>query len=129
MTSHCPSKLSLPFGSTDCGDHAVGGRFKRDERVLLSAVRATIESTCVIGVLAFGGNGGRMAFVGESSRPGTRRRMLAMPISGDFGVPRHSDIETRRCAEFESIDLLVVAAVGRSNCHQKVGILIRRKDS
>ena len=117
------------FRRSDCRDRAAGVELTDSRAVLLSAVRATIAPIRVTGVLASSGNGGRMAFVGESSRPGTGRRMLAMPISGDFGASRHSDIKDVRRVEFESIHLLAVELSCRSNCHQKVGVPLRRKDS
>ena len=65
----------------------VGDTAKTGVRTLRSpVVRDTIEPIRATGVLALSGTDGRMASVGESSRRGTGRRMLAMPICGGIGV-------------------------------------------
>jgi hypothetical protein len=57
--------------------------------------------------MASSGMSGRLAFVGESGRRGTVRRMLAMPICGGFGASRQSGHWTRSSEDFGSFHLLL----------------------
>lgn len=81
-------------------------------------VRDIIEPIRVTSVLALRGTSGRLAFVGESSRGGTGRTMLAMPISGGFGASRLSGGKGARCVEFETNHLLLSEPCCRSSCHR-----------
>ena len=67
--------------------------------------------------MASSGMSGRLAFVGESSRRGTGRRMLAMPICGGFGASRQSDLRTRSSDDFVAFHLLLDEACCRSSWH------------
>lgn len=67
--------------------------------------------------MASSGMSGRLAFVGESGRRGTRRRMLAMPICGGFGASRLSDLRTRSSDDFGSFHLLLGEVCCRSSWH------------
>ena len=93
------------------------------------ALIATIELIDAVGVLASSGTSRRTAFVGESSRRGTGRRMLAMPISGGFGASRLSGYETECSQRFESIHLLLTNMCCRFTWHCNIGNLKRRNDS
>lgn len=67
--------------------------------------------------MASSGMSGRLAFVGESSRRGTGRRMLAMPICGGFGASRQSDLRTHLSEDFGSFHLLLGEVCCRSSWH------------
>ena len=81
------------------------------------ALIATIELIDAVGVLASSGTSRRTAFVGESSRRGTGRRMLAMPICGGFGASRQSDLRTCSSDDFGAFHLLLDEVCCRSSCH------------
>lgn len=98
-------------------------------QVCSPVVRATIRPIRATSVLTLSGKGGRLAFVGESSRRGTGRMMLAMPISGGFGASRLSGGKAERCDEFETNHLLLAEPCCRSSCHPNIGVPTRRKDS
>ena len=67
--------------------------------------------------MASSGMRGRLAFVGESSRRGTGRRMLAMLICGGFGASRQSDLRTCSSDGFGAFHLLLDEVCCRSSCH------------
>ena len=100
-------------------------RFSASSSVLI----ATIELILAVGALASSGTSGRTAFVGESSRRGTVRRMLAMPISGGFGASRLSGYETGCSQRFELNHLLFTNTCCRFTWYCNIGNLKRRKDS
>lgn len=77
-------------------------------------VRNTIPPIRATGVLALSGKDGRMALIRESSRRGTGRRMLAMPISCGFGASRLSGQEASHSKKFETNHLLLREVCCRS---------------
>ena len=70
--------------------------------------------------MASSGMSGRLAFVGESGKRGTGRRMLAMPICGGFGASRQSDIRTCSSDDFGSFHLLLDEERCRSSWHLRM---------
>ena len=70
--------------------------------------------------MASSGMSGRLAFVGESSRRGTGRRMLAMLNCGGFGASRQTDLQTRSSDDFGAFHLLLDEVCCRSSCHLRM---------